>query len=259
MRIINRATSCFAAVLLLQSVFAVRLAAIQVVVGQDIQFSEDAFDKSIFDRVPMLEARRHCEDSLQATIGLVEKGTVLTAAQKSKLELAGQIDIHRFFARCEGAKRTVKFGSIPRDQWQAQHQRMRAETRPLTARYAGGLHDESSLFAKTLATTLDEEQRLRVDELFQARAHSTYANYIRMTLALIDQTVPLTQAQRSTITTLLLSKTDPPKSFGTSFTPLLTVLRQMQQVEVELREVFSDKEWQVIKRMIRAGEGVVVP
>ncbi len=237
----------------IQGLFSTRSAAVQLVNPQVVQFTEDAFDRSNFNRLTEVAARKQCEDSLQATIDMVKKAAAVDEAEIDKLQLAGQIDIHRFFASYQDAKRTIQFGSLPRDQWQAQITRLQTETRPLLMRYAGGLHGKSSLLRKTIASALDAEQRENVEAMFRERERTTYANHIRVTISVIDGTVPLTEAQRSTIMRLLLAKTEPPESYGTSRMTLLIVLNQMAQIRDELRESFSEKEWNVIERIIQAG------
>ena len=241
--------------LMAQCLFVDRLFAFQVVfAGQTVQISEGSFDKSNFGQLSQLAAKKKTEDLLEAQIALIDKAADLTGAQRSKLELAGQIDIHRFFSQYECVKRTITFGSIPRHEWQAQLTQMRQKIDPMMLQYAQGLHEESSLFGKTAAMTLDADQYASVRRLRQERAKSTYANYIRVTLAMIDRMVPLTQVQRSTISTLLLSKTDPPRSHGSSTMQLFGVLNQMGQIEDEIHQLFSEQEWNVISRLIKTAK-----
>jgi hypothetical protein len=183
----------------------------------------------------------------------VENAYLLTSDQKTKLELAGEIDIHRFFFDYAIAKQGLKFGTIPRDQWQTQFAAAQKKILPLKTRYSNGLHGESSLFDKTMTTVLDKQQNESVQALFRERERLRYANYIQATLKFVDRRIPLTASQRSTISELLLTHTKPPESFGTSSTPLYVVLSRMGKIEDELGEVFSDKEMVVIRQLILSG------
>jgi hypothetical protein len=185
---------------------------------------------------------------------LLEKATELSDPQRSKLELAGQLDIQRFFASYEDTKRSYKFGRMPRDQWRAAVARMQAEAKPFKAKFEAGIHGKSSLYAKTLANTLDQDQLTSVQTLDQVRAHRTYANYIRYTLAFIDPKVPLSKQQRETISELLLQHTTPPESYGTMLVPAYRVLSRMAQIEERIRGLFSDQEWAVIEPLIKRGK-----
>ena len=130
----------------------------------------------------------------------------------------------------------------------------RDEALPLKTRYHQGLHGETSLFAKTLSTTLSAEQNRSVEELFQKRARNVYLNDIRVTLAVIDRIVPLTRKQRSGISKLLISRTQPPASYAASTAPIQQVLSRMAQVEQELREVFPENEWVVISKLVQTSK-----
>lgn len=247
MRLI-RARLFVIAAIALQGVLADRLCAVQFV-----RVSETSFDKGNFGQLTVIAARKKAEDSLQAYLTLIEKAGGLTKAQRIKLDLAGQIDIHRFFSDYASAKRAMMFGSVPRSELQATFAGMQKVVQPMVSRYASGLHGESSLLAKMLATTLEENQRASVSEMFRERKKLIYANHIRMTLAMIDRRIPLTEKERSTITTLLLSRTDPPESYGASTTSLFQVVARMGQIEDTLRELFSDEEEVVISDLIQAG------
>jgi hypothetical protein len=256
MRLI-RARLFVIAAIALQGVLVDRLCAVQFGAGGlSVRVSETSFDKGSFGQLTVIAARKKAEDSLQAYLTLIDKAAGLTKAQRSKLDLAGQIDIHRFFSDYASAKRAMTFGIVPRNDLQATLVRMRKVALPMVSRYASGLHVESSLLAKMLATTLEEDQRASVTEMLRERKKLIYANHIRMTLAMIDHRIPLTEKERSTITTLLLSRTDPPESYGASTTSPFQVLARMGQIEDALRELFSDEEELVISEMIRVGIAV---
>jgi hypothetical protein len=219
-----------------------------------VRFNEQAFDKSNFSQLTMLTARKRCEDLLQVSLDLVDQAAALTATQKSKLELAGQIDIHRFFASYQQIRQNIPTGEIANKEWQTRLEELRDEVLPLKKRYHQGLHGEASLFAKTLSTTLRAEQSRNVDQLLEKRARNMYLNDIRVTLAAVDRIVPLTRKQRSHISKLLISRNPPPASYRTATTPIRQVLLRMVEVEEEIRGVFSEQEWMVIGKLIRAGE-----
>lgn len=225
-----------------------------------VNLTEKTFDQTIFGKFTIIGAELQCGESLQAQIGLIEVATQLSERQRSKLELAGRLDIERFFARYEEVKRTFKFGTMDRNDWQAAIARMREESKPIKATFDAGLHGESSLFAKTLVQTLDQDQLTSVQTLHQVRANRTYAKYIRFTLSLIDPKIPMTKAQREAIMELMLEKTSPPDSYGTQTESAFAVLRRMSEIEDEIRELFSDQEWKVMSELIgRSNMKVPVP
>jgi hypothetical protein len=227
-------------------------------VQQLVQFTEKTFDQISFGSLTAIGAERKCGESLQARMELLEKAVVISDAQRGKLELAGQLDIERFFAGYEGIKRKFKFGRMPQNEWRATVTRMQAEAKPMKAKFEAGIHGKSSLFAKTLTKTLDPDQLTSLQTLDQVRANRTYANYIRYTLAFLDPKVPLTKLQRETIIELMLQETTPPDSYGTSLQPAYRVLSRMAQIEDPIRDLFSDQEWarisEILKRAKAAAE-----
>jgi hypothetical protein len=250
MRIVD-ASLCLAATLLMVAGSSERVFAFDAVRVQVVQFTEKTFDQNSFGTLTVIGAERKCHESLQAQIELLEKAVEISDVQRSKLELAGQIDIERFFASYEDIKRKFKFGSMPRNEWQAAIARMQAEAKPIKEKYEAGIHDESSLLAKTMTKTLDADHLTSVRTLHQVRANRTYANYIRYTLAFIDPKIPLTKLQRDTITELMLRKTTPPDSYGSSLQPAYRVLSRMARIEDQIRDLFSDQEWAVIGELIK--------
>lgn len=250
MRIV-KASLCITATLLMVAGSNQRAAAFDAARVQLVQFTEKTFDQISFGTLTAIGAERRCGESLQARMDLLEKAVVISDAQRSKLELAGQIDIERFFAGYEEVKRNFKFGSMPQNEWRATVTRMQAEAKPIKAKYEAGIHGKSSLYAKTLTKTLDPDQLTSLQTLDRVRANRTYANYIRYTFAFLDPKVPLTKLQRDTITELMLQKTTPPDSYGTALQPAYRVLSRMAQIEDQINDLFSDQEWAVIRDLLK--------
>ena len=215
--------------------------------NQMVTFSEASFDKSTFDRLTMLGARKKCEDSLQAELEHVAAAMKLGPEQMKKLELAGRIDIHRFFEEYKAIKRTLPFGTVNRDQWQATFGKAQEAVGPLRERFTSGLHGEDSLFMKAIHSTLGESQRRKLASAMADQALETYRNQIRVTLALLDRRTPMTEDQRSRILDLMVRKTEPIR--GDAYFQM-KVLTRMGQVEEELRQILTPEEWEVWKTLI---------
>lgn len=233
-----------------------RCGAMQMVMLQDnmIQFTEQSFVQNVFGtQRTYTAARLYCEQALQLQIEFIENAVTLTKGQRSKLELAGRGDIHRFFTDFETVKRGLTFGSIPRDEWQQVWQK----AQPLSARYSEGLHGERSLLEKTIASTLEPEQLEQFNAMQNERERMIYADNIRMTLALLDRKVPLTRKQREQITELLLRESEPPEYYGQNNMRFYVVLIELAKLPGEdVREIFTDAEWPVINGMLRQAKAM---
>ena len=232
------------------------VAAIDVLVMQNdlIQFTEQAFIQNVFGNHRTLSAaQEHTEKSLQIEIDFIASAVELSDDQRSKLELAGRADIHRFFTDYETVKRGMTFGGIPRDQWQQVWQ----QAQPLSTRFAGGLHGPRSLLSKAIASTLGPEQQERFDAMKRQHDVAVYADNIRMTLALLDRKVPLTRQQRESIQQMLVRATKPPQSYGEPNMRFYVVVIQMANLpREEFKAVFNDDEWKVMDGLLRQAKAM---
>lgn len=248
-------TSWIAAVLLLHVLVADRLHAVQFTPAQaQVRISETSFDKSNFGQLSLIAARNQAEDSLQTYLRLIDEAASLTAEQREKLELAGRIDIHRFFTEYENLKRPVNFGLTTIEEWRQTVPALQKSVQPLAARFASGLHDDSSLLAKTLVTTLQPAQQQKVDKLLEDRKRLRYEHQIRIALAMLDFQIPLTQSERTKIKTWLLTKTQPPDHYSASVPISVQILIQMAQIEDDLQELLAEEEAAAMRILIRAAK-----
>ncbi len=221
--------------------------------AQDVHFGEDAFDKVTFWQMTQLEARMKCDEALQNAVVRIDQTVDLSPAELEKLLTAGQLDIHRFFARYESAKRAIHFGNVPRDQWQEHSASAHASVRPLAQQFLHGLHGEESLFNKTLRTMLDRDAFAKIKRAKEDAAREEYSEQIDSALLVIGRQVQLTPEKREAIRDKLLSQTEPPAIFGRSLMPLYFVLANMGEIEDELRELFGEQEWRIVSNLIDAG------
>lgn len=217
---------------------------------QMIRISENQLEQIVFGSRQGQSGRARAQTSLELQVGLVERIGNLSADQKEKLELSGLGDIHRFFDQFETLRRKSPTGQITMEQYQ----KMRQEAQPLQARFRAGLHGSGSLFQKTLRNTLDESQISAFQEIDAERRRREYAAIVRATLAQIDRAVPLTSDQRSRLTELVLTRTEPPEFYGESHYQYYVVLLNISKLpEEELRPIFLENEWKVVDALLRQG------
>jgi hypothetical protein len=219
-----------------------------------IQFTEQTFLQQVFGNQRSYDAaRKQLDQALSVQIAFVENAVELSDEQIDKLELAGRGDIHRFFSDFERVKRGMKFGGVPRDEWQAVWQK----TQPLSLRYTAGLHGPNSLLKKTIASTLDDQQRQSFDGMQKDRAVAIYVDNIRMTLAMLDRKVPLTRRQRESVIELLVNETEPPDFYGRANMQFYVVLSQMGKLpQDDLKELFDQNEWRVVQGMLQQAKAI---
>jgi len=207
--------------------------------------SDRWYDYQCFDQLSAVEARTKCEQTLAARLELLQQSVDLSDDQRDKLLVAGQTDIHRFFARQQDSKRR-------RSEVDDNHRR---ETREINREFALGLHDAQSLFAKTQRSSFDRQQLADASEARQSRARFLYQKHIEITLAVVDTALPLTIAQRRQVTETLLTETVPPEEYGSGIGPVFAVLVKMSQIRDKLEPMFAANEWKVMKQIM--GRGIV--
>ena len=221
--------------------------------AQDVHFGEESFDKVTFSQMTQLEARLKCEEALQGAVVRTNETVDLSPAELEKLLAAGQLDIHRFFARYESAKRAIQFGNVSRDQWREHSAAAHASVRPLAQQFLHGLHGRDSLFDKTLRNLLDADAFDKVQRAKEEAARAEYSDQIDSALLVIGRQVQLTPEKREAIRERLLRQTEPPAIFGTSLMPHYFVLANMGEIEDELRELFGQQDWRTLNKLIEGG------
>jgi len=222
----------------------------QVVVNalgaNQIRYPEESWNQQIFGIQPA-EARVLARRGLQLRLEAMDRAVSLSEPQRSKLALAGEGDIHRFFAEYERVRDGCTFGQISRDDLQ----KLMTKAQPLQKRYQSGLHGRGSLFDKTVASLLTGQQRERLDAMRKERRRREYRDRIRIALMILDRKLPMTAAQREELTELLIEHTPPPRRYGNQNAQLAMVLGQFAKLPNDrLRAVFGDDQWGVMQSVI---------
>ena len=159
----------------------------QVVPAGQVVLTEQQFDRMVFggqqalravrvvngvQRVEMVaqpsneaEFRKQMEAIVAAEIQAVDRGVLLTEAQKKKLQLAGRGDVLQFLNRVADLRRKLTSKPLDRPQYVEFIKQLGSIRQPsgfeITAEY--------SLFWKTLRGTLTDEQRVRFKTLERER------------------------------------------------------------------------------------------
>jgi hypothetical protein len=218
-----------------------------------INVDENQLEQIVFSNQHGQSGRGRAQRSLESQVALVERIGNLSDEQKTKLELAGLGDIHRFFSLFETLRRNTPTGQVTMDQYQ----KMWQEAQPLQRRYQAGLHGRGSLFQKTLWNTLDKSQLSTFQKIDAERRRREYGAIVRATVAQIDRAVPLTADQRARLIDLVLTRTEPPEIWGQSYYQYHVVLLNMSKLpEEELKPIFLGNEWKVVEAMLRQGQFV---
>jgi hypothetical protein len=210
------------------------------------QWTDENFDQWIFqqDRNPA-GARRRLDSSLILHLEAIDRSSQLTEAQREKLRLAARGDIKRFFDRYETAKQ--KFQLVKDDQQKMQQ--IWQDISPLQTSMQAGLFDGDSLFYKSLHNTLTGEQWAKCDAVDRERREFSHRTSIVQAVNGWEQSMPLRDAQRRELITLLTRETKPPRKL----TPYGSTWIQFQLSHIpqeKLKPIFDDIQWKTMHQYL---------
>ena len=125
---------------------------------RQLGFGDNFVEQQLFHQHQTAKkARKHLEKKLGSRIGILEGVFGLTETQKSDLELSGMGDIHVFMRECD---KLIKKWKPDQGNWNQIWQ----ELHPLQSRLNLGLHEEGSMFNRTLMSLLNESQRSSLED-----------------------------------------------------------------------------------------------
>jgi hypothetical protein len=222
--------------------------------AQAVRFEihESQFDRWVFQNWQTAQAARtQLEKLLGLHIDDVDRAGQLNEAQRRKVQVAGAGDIKRFFERVEVAR--SKFNLVRKDQQKLNE--VFQEIQPLQLTLAAGLFDESSLFYKALRRTLTGEQAKRYEQAERERRAFRYRAKVELTVAMLENALPLRDAQRQAFVELLIAETKPPQKSGQQ--DHYVILWQASGLpEGMLKPLFDEIQWKLLQRHFQQIRGM---
>ena len=222
------------------------------VANAGFMIDESNFDQWIFQGSGTAAAgRARINSHLKLNLDELNRTCDLTDVQRKKLALAAQGDMKRFFDQVEALRK--KFLAVRNDQnafnqlWQEIH--------PLQQKQQAGLFDESSMFEKTLRSTLNEEQQQRYRKVTDERRRFRYRASIQTSLVSLSDTVALKDDQHKAIAKLLLEETALPLRFGQQDQQV--VLYGLSKLpSAKLKAILNDRQWKLMQPQINQGQAM---
>ena len=210
------------------------------------QWTDDQFDQWVFQQQrDAAGARRRLDGFLTLGIEDIDRACRLTEIQKKKLQLAGKGDVQRFFDRYEAVKRKFQ---LMKDDEQKMQQIWR-DISPLQTSLQAGLFHEGSLLVKSLSNTLSGEQSARYDAMAHERRAFHHRATVERAVAMLEQAIPLREAQRRELTALLMNETKPPRKSG-QYEYYLIMFQLSRIPEVKLKPLFDNTQWKLMSRQL---------
>jgi hypothetical protein len=222
------------------------LPAVEVVIDQVGQptfvLSAAQFDQWVFNSNDSSQTFSQLDSQVKLRVEAIDRASKLSEAQKKKLQLAGARDVKRFRDRYEEMKRKYENTAHPQNDVNKIYQ----EIQGLQTEWRTGVLGNSSLFAKVVRSVLEPEQSEGSDQAEAARKKFYFTAKIEATIAILENSAPMTSTQRADLEKLLLAATRPPKEFG-QYDHYVILLQMAQLPEEKLRAILDKSQVESLK------------
>lgn len=171
----------------------------------------EQFDQWVFQNASSAEDQRKVfETKLALTIFQIDGVCQLTDEQRLTLQLAGELDINRYFSKYMQVKDYYLKNKPDQNNFNEVWQLIQ----PLQRIAQVGLFGEDSAVRKISRQMLEEEQQKRFREIEHQRREYRYRALVEMYVMMLDDAAPLSAEQRKRLVKLILENTRPPNVFG---------------------------------------------
>ena len=128
------------------------------------------------------------------------------------------------------------------------------DIRPLQT--AGGPFEPDSLFVKSVRHALTEWQVPSFEAAAKERRAFRHRAQVELSVDMLEQTMPMRDAQRQALVELLMQNTKP-THFG-GYYDFYLVMEQLGRIpEEKVKPLFSPLQWKVLERQIAQYKGIV--
>lgn len=162
--------------------------------------SRDILAMYLFNGTDEATFRRRLEHSTQVRIDRIAEVVGLDEAQRAKLDLANQGDLCRFYREIDQVREKVK-GLDPQNNNDLQAAWV--HIMPVRERLTKGIIDENSLSERILQNLLNDDQQAQYKQFRRERRIAQFRAVVRMSIAELEESVPLTEKQRTGLIKLL--------------------------------------------------------
>jgi hypothetical protein len=214
-----------------------------VVFGQ-AGFTDEQFEQWVFQQSGnALTARARLKESLELYTDDVHRTCTLSDAQTRKLRLAGQGDIERFFRKYAEVKAEFQLNRG----FQGKLTPINQHVSRMQARMATGFFDRDSLLQKSLVNTINREQFLKYAKVREKRRQFQHESKVKLVVTMLDQSSPLTAAQREKLADLFRRETRPARKSGQY--DYYAIMYQVAKIpDDQIKPLLDDIQWQVFKQ-----------
>jgi hypothetical protein len=212
----------------------------------------EMFDQWVFANVGnSAQAFSQIDSQVKLRIEAIDRVCSLLPPQKHKLQVAADRDIKKF--RDEYDQLKLKFQHTrqnPNDL-----QKIYSAIAPLQQQWNAGIIGDSSMLAKVIENTLSADQWAAYQKEQVERKNYRYRAKIKLALATLESTVPITVEQREQLEKLLIAETKPPKKFG-QFDAQVVLLQAANLPEAKFKNIFDDGQMKSLQQVFQQAKGI---
>jgi hypothetical protein len=212
----------------------------------------ETFDQWVFSSVPnSTQALREIDSQAKLQIEAIDRVCSLSKGQELKLELAADRDIKKFRDQYEALK--SKFQNTKQNPNNLTS--VYTAIAPLQQQWNAGILGESSMLNKVIESTLTGEQWTAYQNELSQRKNYRYRAKIKLALAALESTIPLSDEQREQFEKLLVAETKPPKKFS-QYDVQVVFLQAASLPDAKLKNIFDDGQVKSLKQVFQQVKGM---
>jgi hypothetical protein len=190
------------------------------------------------------------DSQLEIEIQAIDRICRLEPDQVEKLKLAGRGDVTRFRGRVDALRKKL----VGRTYDQNEMNEMWQAIQPLQQEMQAGILGDDSLFQKILHRTLQPQQVAEYEAAEAARNANHYSAKVRLYVAVLERSFPMTDEQRQALVRLFLEKTTAPRRFGQN--EIYYIMYQASRLKEEDVGKLFDKDYtRALMGAFRQGAG----
>jgi hypothetical protein len=208
------------------------------------QIDENQFDQWVYGGSGNARQHRARLDSMVSLqLERYDRICHLSSKQKDLLRLAAQGDIKRLEESVQVARKKFNVARFDQQKFQQVWQ----DIQPLRNKIQNGIFDETSLLRKVVRGVLDQEQIAKYEQTDLERRKFIYQAKIGLSVAQLQNSVPMRDEQRRRFETLLFEQTEVPKKYG-QYAYNLVMIHASKLPEEEMKAIFDEAQWRALKQ-----------
>lgn len=220
-----------------------------VAAASDFEMTNQQFDSWLTSGTGVnVSPKDHLESALTVQIKQLDLICNFSDQQREKLELAGSGDVSRFMRRVDVVRRELVGKTYDQNDINEPWQRIQ----PLSQEWQRGVLGEESLFGRVLSGIMNDEQTETYDRLLTERWNHQFNAAVKVAIARIERSVPLTREQRQELMELF-EPTPRPKSMDRQYLSYLVLYQLASAPNEELTAILDDAQMRALTHFQNQG------